>query len=111
MIEAFFVAFGTVFLAEHVALGKQVIVGIPNFAHVSARYQLAILGRAPVTPSLPYEWYNTPNLHFLSLADFVRYCQKGKIAIQKAEFLGKRRSVPLLPNLLAQVGIFLITRS
>jgi methionine biosynthesis protein MetW len=99
-----------VVLSEALRVGKEVIVGIPNFAHISARYQLGVLGRAPITPSLPYEWYNTPNIHFLSLADFVRYCQKGQIKIEKAQFLGSRNKIPLLPNLLALVGVFLITR-
>ena len=96
-------------LNETLRVGKEVIVGIPNFAHISARYQLGILGRAPITPSLPYEWYNTPNLHFLSLADFVRFCQKREIKIEKSAFVGSRRAVQVCPNLFALVGIFLIS--
>jgi methionine biosynthesis protein MetW len=98
-------------LRESLRVGKEVIVGIPNFAHLSARYQLGILGRAPITPSLPYEWYNSPNLHFLSLADFVRFCQKRGIKIEKAAFVGSRRTVRICPNLFALTGVFLITPS
>jgi methionine biosynthesis protein MetW len=97
-------------LGEALRVGRHVIVGFPNFAHFSARYQLAILGRAPITNSLPYEWYNTPNIHFLSIADFITYCRKAKIKIEKALFLGKDKPVSLCPNFRALLGIFLITK-
>jgi methionine biosynthesis protein MetW len=97
-------------LSEALRVGKEVIVGLPNFAHISARYQLAILGKAPVTPSLPYEWYNTPNLHFLSIADFINYCRKRNINIEKAVYLAKHNIVKLFPNIFALVGVFLIAR-
>ncbi len=97
-------------LREALRVGHYVIVGFPNFAHLSARYQLAFLGRAPITNSLPYEWYNTPNIHFLSIADFMVYCRKTKIKIEKSLFLGRDRPVNLFPNLRALTGIFLITK-
>ena len=58
-------------LTEALRVGRQVIISFPNFAHYSARYHYSIKGRAPVTPSLPYEWYDTPNTHFLSISDFI----------------------------------------
>ena len=54
----------TVF-TDSLRVGKKVIVGFPNFAHFTARLQLGFKGRAPVTPALPYAWFDTPNLHFL----------------------------------------------
>jgi methionine biosynthesis protein MetW len=96
-------------LNEALRVGKEVVVGFPNFAHLSARYQLGIRGRAPITPSLPYEWYNTPNIHFLSIADFINYCHKRNIKISRAFYLGKEKPVRLFPNILALIGIFLIT--
>jgi methionine biosynthesis protein MetW len=98
-------------LSEALRVGKKVIVGLPNFAHISARYQMTVLGRAPITPSLPYEWYNTPNIHFLSIADFINYCHKRDIIIEKAVYLGKSSIIKLFPNVFALVGIFLITRA
>jgi methionine biosynthesis protein MetW len=98
-----------VVLSEAMRVGKEVVVGFPNFAHLSARYQLGILGRAPITPSLPYEWYNTPNIHFLSIADFINFCHKRNIKISRAFYLGKEKPVRLFPNILALIGIFLIT--
>jgi methionine biosynthesis protein MetW len=99
-----------VVLGEALRVGKEVIVGFPNFAYITARYHLAIMGRAPITRSLPFEWYDTPNIHFLSIADFINYCRKRNIKIEKARYLRKRRVVKLFPNLFALVGIFLITR-
>ena len=52
-------------------VGKKVIVGFPNFTYYKSRFQLCFLGRTPVTAALPYKWYQTPNLHFLSLTDFI----------------------------------------
>jgi methionine biosynthesis protein MetW len=98
-----------VVLSEALRVGRHVLVGFPNFAHYSARYQLAWRGRAPITRSLPYEWYNTPNVHFLSIADFFHYCRQRNIKIEKALFVGKNRPVRIFPNLRALLGIFLIT--
>ena len=98
-------------LIEAMRVGKKVIVGIPNFAYINARFQIFFRGRTPVTPSLPYEWYDTPNLHFLSILDFIEYCRKQGITVEKSVFLGTRRKVWLLPNLLAQTGIFVIVKT
>ena len=96
-------------LSEALRVGRRVLVGFPNFAHYSARYQLALQGRAPVTRSLPFEWYNTPNVHFLSIADFILYCRRRNIRVEKSVFLGKSGPVSFWPNLRAQLGIFLIS--
>ena len=98
-----------VVLKESLRIGKEVIVGFPNFAHWSARCQMFFRGRTPVTPSLPFEWYNTPNLHFLSITDFIVYCRKNKIDIEESLFTGRYGRVHILPDLFAGVGIFLLT--
>ena len=96
-------------LKEALRVGREVIVGFPNFAHYLARIQMFFRGKAPVTASLPYEWHDTPNLHFLSILDFIGYCQRSKIKIKKSAFLGKKKNAPFLPNVFAQTGIFLIS--
>jgi methionine biosynthesis protein MetW len=78
--------------------------------YISARFQLFFGGKVPVTPSLPYEWYDTPNLHFLSIADFVEYCRKRDIRIERSAFVGKNKRVRLLPNLFAEIGLFLLSK-
>ena len=95
-------------LTEAMRIGRRVIVGIPNFAHYHARIQIFFKGRTPVTPSLPYEWHDTPNLHFLSILDFTRYCQGRGFQIEKKAFVGERGRVTIFPNLFALTGIFLI---
>ena len=97
-------------LSDALRVGKKVIVGFPNFAYYKARFQLFFKGRAPITPSLPYEWYNTPNLHFLSILDFKEYCKTKKINIERAYFIDKKRTVKIFTNFFAQIGIFLISK-
>jgi len=97
-------------LSEAVRVGIKAIVGFPNFAHCGTRIQLAFFGVAPVTPALPYQWYDTPNLHFLSIKDFVIYCGKNSFSIEKRSFLGRAKLVHFWPNLLADSALFQISR-
>jgi methionine biosynthesis protein MetW len=96
-------------LKEALRVGKKTIVGIPNFAHYKARASIFFRGRVPVTAALPFQWYDTPNLHFLSLTDFADYCQKARIKIERDFFKTGNRQVKFLPNLLAEYGFFLLT--
>jgi len=95
-------------LSEALRVGREVIVGTPNFAYIKARFDLGIHGKAPITSSLPYEWYNTPNTHFLSISDFIDYCLKRGIRIKKQAFVTGNRQIRMMPNLFADIGIFLI---
>jgi methionine biosynthesis protein MetW len=96
-------------LREALRVGRKVIVGFPNFAHYQARLQIFLRGKTPVTPSLPYEWHDTPNLHFLSISDFIEYCHQRNIKLERAAFVGEKRRIKILPNLFALTGIFLIS--
>jgi methionine biosynthesis protein MetW len=97
-------------LKEALRVGKKTIVGLPNFLYISARFQMFFKGKVPVTPSLPYEWYDTPNLHFLSIADFQEYCRKRAIQIERSAFIAKNSKVKFLPNLFAEIGLFLLSK-
>ena len=97
-------------LKEALRVAAKVIVGFPNFATLATRFQLAVRGRVPVTPSLPYEWHDTPNLHFLSVRDFIDYCGKQNIRIEKAFYFNSKKRIRRLPNVLADVGVFLVTK-
>ncbi len=79
-------------LREALRVGERAIVGFPNFAHIGARVSLFFGGRAPMTPSLPYRWYDTPNVRFLSIGDFRKFCAEMGFAVEKAAFLNGRRS-------------------
>src|SRR3990170_6288802 len=96
-------------LKEALRVGTKTIVGFPNFVHISARFQIFFGGKVPVTKALPYEWYDTPNLHFLSIADFKEYCKKREIKIEQAAFIGKNKKVRFFPNLFAEIGLFLLS--
>ncbi|OGS43443.1 MAG: methionine biosynthesis protein MetW [Elusimicrobia bacterium RIFOXYD2_FULL_34_15] len=98
-----------VILHDAIKVGKKVIVGIPNFAYYKARLQIFFKGTVPVTPSLPYQWYDTPNLHFLSISDFINYCKNKNFNIEKSVFIEEQNIVKVFPNLFALTGIFLIS--
>ncbi len=97
-------------LSEAMRVGKEVIVGFPNFGHYTSRLRMLFGGKAPVTKALPYAWHDTPNLHFLTITDFIDYCRTRTIYIGKAFFIRKKRTVHFLPNLFAETGIFVISR-
>src|SRR3972149_6457729 len=95
-------------LREALRVGKKAIVGFPNFCYITDRFQIFFRGRVPVTPSLPYEWFDTPNLHFLSIADFQEYCKKRDFQIEKSVFIRGNTKVRFFPNLFAEIGLFLL---
>jgi methionine biosynthesis protein MetW len=97
-------------IQEALRVGKKVIVGFPNFAYLKARLMLFFRGKAPITKSLPYNWYDTPNLRFLSISDFKAFCAKKQLKILNAYYLGKARQVRFFPNLFALNAVFLITK-
>lgn len=98
-------------IAEALRVGKKVIVGIPNFCNLKARLQILFSGRVPVTEGLPYKWYNTPNIRFLSLKDFCDFCIERSITIERECALNTQGEVPFARNLLAYNAIFLISRA
>ena len=97
-------------ISESLRVGKKVIIGFPNFAHLEARILMFFSGRAPIVSSLPYEWYSTPNLRFLSIKDFKSFCRNKGYKILASHFLDSQGQVRVLPNLFAQNAIFVITK-
>lgn len=97
-------------IREALRVGNKVIVGFPNFAHIEDRILLCFGGRAPISSSLPYEWYSTPNLRFLAIKDFRDFCRLKGYKILDARYLGKRGRVFFMPNLWALQAIFVITK-
>jgi methionine biosynthesis protein MetW len=95
---------------EALRVGKSLLVGFPNFCHYSSRLQILFGGKVPVVPSLPFQWYDTPNLHFLSISDFRDYCRLRGIRIQDSAFVAGDRKVRFLPNLFAENGLFLLSK-
>lgn len=97
-------------LDDALRVGKKVVVGFPNFAYYKSRLQMFFQGKSPVTEALPYQWYETPNLHFLSILDFKKYCRAKKINVECRICIGENHKILFLRNLFAQVGIFLISK-
>lgn len=99
-------------IKEAARVGRKCIISIPNFAFWRNRFQLAICGKMPVTRSLPYEWYDTPNIHLTTIRDFVRFCRTQRLTIVRQTNLvlgptGCKR-VRLWPNFFADYAIFVL---
>jgi len=97
-------------ISEALRVGKKVIIGFPNFAHLEARILMFFGGRAPIVSSLPYEWYSTPNLRFLSIKDFRSFCRVKGYQVLSSHYVDAQGPVRVLPNLFAQNAIFVITK-
>ena len=97
---------------ELLRIGKKVIVSFPNFAHWRCRAQLLLRGKAPVTPQLPFEWHNSPNIHCLSLKDFDDFCEKLGVKVEKRIPLAKSRLSPVKfwPNLFAEQAVYVTSK-
>jgi len=95
---------------EALRIGGRIIVGFPNFAYLPARVMLFFRGKAPITSSLPYRWYDTPNVRFLSISDFRDFCREKNLKVLEAHYLGKKKSLSLWPNLFGLNAIFVVTK-
>ena len=92
-------------VAEMLRVGREAIVSFPNFGHWSHRVQV-LSGRMPVSKSLPYQWYNTPNVHLCTVADFDAFCEKRAFHVLERVVLRDGRRVSLLPNFLGSLAIY-----
>jgi methionine biosynthesis protein MetW len=97
-------------LAELVRIGRSAIVSFPNFGHWRVRLGLSLGGRMPVTRSLPVSWHETPNIHFCTIADFEALAAEMGLTVERRAGLSAGRQVALWPNLLADTGVFLLSR-
>ena len=95
-------------LREMLRVGRQAIVTFPNFGHWTTRLAHLSSGRAPRTKLFPYDWYESPNLHFLTVHDFVSLCHEQNWVVEREIFVRRNREARLLPNLLAEVAVFSI---
>jgi len=93
---------------EMLRVGREVIVSFPNFGHWLARLQV-LRGRMPVSEALPYEWYETPNVHHCTIADFEDLCQRLGVRIKERLALHEGKPVTTLPNLLGSLAVYRCT--
>ncbi len=95
-----------VVLSHLLRISKRAIVSFPNFAHWRARLSLGILGRMPVSQTLPYEWYETPNIHLCTIQDFVGLCRELDIVIEAQRILDTRGRVRNVSTTLFSANLF-----
>lgn len=95
-------------LREMMRVGKRAIVAFPNFGHWSVRLAHLWTGRAPKTRLFPHEWYDSPNIHFLTIDDFESLASREGWDVERRICLAGDRTVNMLPNLMAEIAVFLI---
>jgi len=95
-------------MREILRVGREAIVSFPNFGHWIGRLQV-LAGRMPVSDNLPYQWYDTPNVHLCTTKDFEDLCAKLGVRIRERVVLHKGRPVRMLPNLLGSVAVYRCT--
>ena len=95
-------------MREMLRVGREVIVSFPNFGHWGARMQVAF-GRMPVSESLPYAWYETPNVHHCTIVDFEDLCRRLNVRIRERLVLHGGRPVTFLPNLFGSLAVYRCT--
>lgn len=92
-------------IQEMLRVARVGIVTFPNFGYWRNRMQV-LAGRMPLSENLPYEWYNTPNIHLCTLDDFERFCAERGIRIVERKVLTRGKAVRTLPNLLGALAIY-----
>ncbi|MCF7854613.1 MAG: methionine biosynthesis protein MetW [Candidatus Pacebacteria bacterium] len=100
---------------EMLRVGKRGIISFANFAYWRIRWRLLTGGRMPVGESIPYEWYDTPNIHHLTIQDFFLFCRRFRVTILDRHYFsalegGHVKHSQRLPNWFAAYGMFVITR-
>ncbi|MBX3652157.1 MAG: methionine biosynthesis protein MetW [Burkholderiales bacterium] len=90
---------------EMLRVGRAGIVTFPNFGHWKNRLQI-LRGRMPVSDKLPFEWFDTPNIHLCTVADFERFCAERGIRIVSRAVLSNGSPVHMLPNLLGELAVY-----
>ncbi|HUO29052.1 MAG TPA: methionine biosynthesis protein MetW [Bryobacteraceae bacterium] len=97
-------------LREMLRVGRRAIVAFPNFGHWRVRLSMLSSGRAPKTDLFPYEWYESPNIHILTVEDFEQLARQESLVVERRYFLEGRHRVTALPNLRAEVAVYLVRR-
>ncbi|MFK7829987.1 MAG: methionine biosynthesis protein MetW [Congregibacter sp.] len=101
-------------LEEMLRIGRECVVTFPNFGHWRSRLHLATRGRMPVSRFMPYNWYDTPNIHFCTVRDFETLCRQRGIRILQRDMIGGEQASTSLarrwPNLFATTAIYHISR-
>ena len=105
-----------VVLEHMLRIGRHAVVSFPNFGHWTVRLQLLFAGHMPQTDNLPYSWYDTPNIHYCTIKDFVQLCNAIGVKMERAVALNAWGSPLRLNapwwfwNLFGEQAVFLLSR-
>jgi methionine biosynthesis protein MetW len=94
-----------IIIKEMLRVGREGIVTFPNFGYWKNRLEV-LKGRMPVSDNLPYEWWDTPNVHLCAIADFERFCEERDIRILERKVLTNGKPVSAMPNLLGALAVY-----
>ena len=103
-------------LADMLRIGERAIVSFPNFAYWRLRWQILTRGRMPVSRTIAFQWYDTPNIHFCTIKDFVILCEEMGITIERSIALDRNgakrrvRSAMFFANLFGEQAVFLLSK-
>ncbi|MFA6989914.1 MAG: methionine biosynthesis protein MetW [Candidatus Gastranaerophilaceae bacterium] len=102
-------------IQEMLRVGKKCVVSFPNFAYWRVRSKLFLFGKMPKSKMLPFEWYNTPNIHLLTIKDFIDFAKKNNIKIFDSIFMTRAKQkkgflYKLFSNFLSEEVIFVISK-
>ncbi len=95
---------------EMLRIARYAIVAFPNFGHWRVRVAHLFSGRAPKTRLFPFEWYDSPNIHFLTVVDFEEFVRTQSFEVERRMFLAGHESVSFAPNWNAEIAVYLIRR-
>lgn len=97
-------------LAEMLRVGREAVVSFPNFGYWRHRVSINE-GHMPVSESLPYQWYNTPNVRFFTMADFEQLCEQRGIRVLERAAFDDGRAIDIDPNNYASVALYRLGRA
>lgn len=99
-----------IILIEMIRVAKNIIVTFPNFGFWKNRLQICFKGHMPKSENMPYDWYNTPNIHWCTLKDFDELCNKNNIVIKNKLVITNSKKVRILHNLLGSLALYKLSR-
>ena len=97
-------------LRDMLRVGRRAIVAFPNFGHWSVRMSMLFTGKAPKTKLFPHDWYDSPNIHVLSVEDFESLAAREGLTVERRYCLAGHRRITMLQNLRAEVAVFLVSK-
>jgi methionine biosynthesis protein MetW len=97
-------------LEDMLRIGRHAVVAFPNFGHYSVRLKMLFSGGAPRTRCFPHNWFESPNIHFLTIRDFEKLTRDQGWTVERKIFLSGHRKGTFLANLMAEVAVFLVRK-